>query len=89
MIVTQHLAKSVEDINIYEFTYSSKNKKHFWKKKEVALYLVGSFAEDISMYRQRHPQYNLRTLVEQVISTDFESSMLKGQLKGRTLWCAS
>jgi hypothetical protein len=45
------LTKTVEEINIYEFTYNSKNLKHFWKKREVALYLVGSFAEDVSMYR--------------------------------------
>jgi hypothetical protein len=41
----------VEEINIFEFSYSSSNKKHYWKKREVALYLIGSFAEDISMYR--------------------------------------
>jgi len=48
-------ASSVEEINIYEFTYSSTHKKHFWKKREVALFLVGNFAEDISMYRMRNP----------------------------------
>lgn len=48
-------AKTVEEVNIYEFTYTSKNKKHIWKKKEVALYLIGNFVEDISMYRQRNP----------------------------------
>lgn len=51
--------KSVEEVNIYEFTYSSKHPKHFWKKREVALFLVGSFAEDISMYRMRNPSFNL------------------------------
>ena len=54
---------SIDDINIYDFTYSSSHKKHFWKKREVALFLVGSFTEDISMYRQRNPHYNLRKLV--------------------------
>ena len=44
-------AQSIEEINIYDFTYSSSNKKHFWKKREVCLFLVGNFAEDISMYR--------------------------------------
>lgn len=47
----QNLARTVEEINIYEFTYSSTNKQHFWKKREVALFLIGNFAEDISMYR--------------------------------------
>lgn len=58
------LAQTVEEINIYEFSYSSTNKKHYWKKKEVALFLIGSFAEDISMFRLRNPRYNLKALVE-------------------------
>lgn len=56
-------AQSIEEINIYDFTYSSLNKKHFWKKREVALFLVGNFAEDISMYRKRNHQYNFKNLV--------------------------
>lgn len=52
---TDQIASTVEEINIYEFTYSSSHRKHFWKKREVALFLVGNFAEDISMYRQRNP----------------------------------
>jgi hypothetical protein len=56
-------AKTVEEVNVYEFTYTSKNKKHIWKKKEVAFYLIGSFAEDISMYRQRNHNYNLKGLI--------------------------
>jgi len=47
----QQQVSSVEEVNIYEYTYSSGNRKHFWKKREVALFLVGNFAEDISMYR--------------------------------------
>lgn len=43
--------QSVEEVNIYEYTYTSTNKKHVEKKKEVALFLIGNFAEDVSMYR--------------------------------------
>jgi hypothetical protein len=43
--------QSVEEVNIYDYTYSSTHPKHFWKKREVALFLIGSFAEDISMFR--------------------------------------
>jgi hypothetical protein len=57
-------AQSIEEVNIYEYTYSSSHRKHFWKKREVALFLVGNFAEDISMYRQRNPSYNLKILIE-------------------------
>ena len=83
------LAKSVEEINIYEFSYSSSNKKHFWKKREVALFLVGNFAEDISMYRIRNPQFDIKNLVSNILKTNFEKALLKTYLKGRTLWCAS
>ena len=85
----QTQVKTVEEVNIYEFSYSSKNPKHFWKKREVALFLVGSFAEDISMYRMRNPSFSLQTLVDNMMKTDFEKAMLQSYLKGRTLWCAA
>jgi hypothetical protein len=81
--------QSVEEINIYEFSYSSTNKKHYWKKREVALFLIGSFAEDISMFRMRNHQYNLKRLVEQMMETDFSKALLKSYIKGRTMWCAA
>jgi hypothetical protein len=82
-------AQSIEDVNIYDFTYSSSHKKHYWKKREVALFLVGNFAEDISMYRQRNPKYNLRILIEEMMKTNFEKAQMKSYLKGRTLQCAA
>lgn len=82
-------AQTVEEINIYDYTYSSSHRKHFWKKREVALFLVGIFAEDISMFRQRNRNYNLRILIEEVMKTDFEKCPIKSYLKGRTLQCAS
>lgn len=82
-------ATSVEEVNIYEFTYSSTHKKHSWKKREVALFLVGNFAEDISMYRQRNPSYNLKNLIESIISIDFSKALMRSYMEGRTLWCAS
>jgi len=81
--------ESIEEVNIYEYTYSSKNKMHYWKKREVALFLIGNFGEDISMFRQRNPQYNLRVLVEHLMKTDFEKAELKSLLKGTSLWCAT
>jgi hypothetical protein len=50
---------------------------------------VGSFAEDISMYRQRNPEYNLKKLMEEILKTDFDKALIKSYLIGRTLWCAS
>ena len=34
-------------------TYESSNTKHTWKKKEVALLILGSSTDDIQTYRQR------------------------------------
>lgn len=48
---------SIDDINIFEYSYHSKNKKHQWKRREVALFILGNFAEDISMFRIRNPQF--------------------------------
>lgn len=88
-INNSNVASSVEEVNIYEFSYSSTNKKHFWKKREVALFLVGNFAEDISMFRLRNTQYDLKKLVGEILKTDLDKALLKSYLKGRTLWCAS
>lgn len=55
----------------------------------MALFLIGSFAEDISMFRQRNPSYNLRILIEEIMKTDFSKCMMKSYLKGRTLQCAT
>jgi hypothetical protein len=80
--------------NLLENVYISSNKKHQWKRREVALFLIGNFAEDISMFRIRNPQYNLRLLINEALvdgPEQFESKKvsLKTYLRGRTLWCAS
>lgn len=64
-------AQTVEEINIYDYSYSSASRRHKWKKREVALFLIGSFAEDISMFRQRNPSYNFKVLLEEMMVTDF------------------
>ena len=80
----------MDEINIFEQSYVSSNKKHSWKRREVALFLLGSFAEDISMFRLRNPQFDLRSLVTQTLTNvSFENACLKSLLKGRTLWCAN
>lgn len=53
------------------------------------MFLIGNFAEDISMFRQRNPSYNLKILIEEIMKTNFEKCMMKSYLKGRTLQCAS
>lgn len=40
-------SEELEEVNVYEYSYQSKNPEHYWKKREVALLLLGQFAEDI------------------------------------------
>ena len=69
----------------------SQNKKHQAKRHEVALFLLGSFAEDISMFRMRNPlQFDLHAIVTKlVLHSDDKVGPLKSLLKGRALWCAN
>jgi len=49
----------------------SENPKHPWKRREVGMLLIGVFAEDISMYVIRSPNFNFMTLIENILSLDF------------------
>jgi hypothetical protein len=69
----------------------STNKKHPFKRREVALFLLGTFAEDIQMFRVRNPDYNLKLVIQEALVdgvTKYEGSKLRGYLRGRTLWLA-
>lgn len=80
----------MDESSIFEYSYTSVNPKHQWKRREVALYLIGNFADDISMFRIRNPQYSLKKLVEEaLVNGNYENAKLKSFLKGRTLWCAT
>lgn len=73
-----------------KFSYTSANKNHSWKKRDVAMILLGIFIEDIQMYCMRNPSFNLTEFIDEIVSIDFkESAQIKTYLKGRTLWCAS
>jgi hypothetical protein len=63
----------------------SPNPNHSWKRRDVAMILMGIFIEDIQMYCLRNPQFNLTKLIEEIVS----NGVMNTYLKGRTLWCAS
>jgi len=52
-----------EETNPMESNYLSSNRKHPLKRREVALFLLGTFAEDIQMFRVRNPDYNLLLVI--------------------------
>ena len=66
--------KSLEDVNIYDYFYNSNHPLHNRKKIEVALLLIGSFAEDISMYRVRNMDLvDLKGLTNKILSVDLKN----------------
>lgn len=75
-----------EEINVYEFSYTSPNPEHYWRKREVALVLLGQFAEDIQQFRIRNPSLNLKELATNTLKADIENSgNLQAYLRGRSL----
>jgi hypothetical protein len=42
--------KEDEDLDFSKIQYMSKNKNHAWKRRDVAMILMGLFIEDIQMY---------------------------------------
>lgn len=71
-----------------EHVYTSSNPKHIHKRKEVGLHLLGIFAEDISMYLMRNPEFSFMLILLDVVKADFASipTNLRQHLVGRTLW---
>jgi len=61
-----------------------------WKRKDVAMILLGLFIEDVAMFLVRNPKISLTQLIEEIININFaESSHMSPYLKGRALWCTS
>lgn len=76
--------------DLKEFTYYSNHKLHMWKRKDVAMILLGLFIEDVAMFLVRNPKISLTQLIEEIINTNFtESLQMSPYLKGRALWCTS
>ena len=70
--------------------YLSKNAQHGWKRKDVAMILVGLFIEDLQMFTIRNPDEDLVALISAIVKLDFgKSGSMSSYLKGRSLWCAS
>ena len=47
-----------------KYAYKSLSKSHQWKRKDVAMILLGIFIEDIQMYCVRNAQFDLRALID-------------------------
>ena len=47
-----------------KYAYKSLSKSHQWKRKDVAMILLGIFIEDIQMYCVRNAQFDLKALID-------------------------
>ena len=75
-----------------ELIYVSKHPKNVWKRREVAILIMGTFMEDISMYMIRNPKFDLlEGLFGEILETNFDKvpKSLRGCLIGRSIWCAN
>ena len=56
-----------------ELIYISKHRKNIWKRREVAILILGTFVEDISMFMIRNPKFDLlEGLFGEILETDFD-----------------
>ena len=77
---------------LLELVYISKNPKNEWKRREVAILLLGMFIKDVSAFLIRNPYYEqLQDLFDQIIATDFSKAPghLWSLLIGRSLQTAT
>lgn len=80
-----------DDIDVLKYTYNSSDKKHGLKKREVALYLLGSLSDDIIKYRDRKGASNfpLIKIFGSITLPDLKKKETPTILKGRSMWCAT
>jgi hypothetical protein len=80
-----------DEIDVLKYTYNSKDKNHGWKKREVALYLLGSLSDDIIKYRDTRgaTNFSLIKIFGSIALPDLKSVKTPTILKGRAMWCAT
>lgn len=79
------LQSDFESINIMTYMYESNHPDHGNRKKEVALFLLGSISEDIIKFRIWKGTDKLSKSILQVILDESSSQILVG----RALWCVT
>ena len=56
-----------------KFLTFTKHPKNIWKRREVAILIMGTFVEDISMFMIRNPKFDLLDgLFGEILETDFD-----------------
>lgn len=80
-----------DEVDVLKYTYNSSDKNHGLKKREVALYLLGSLSDDIIKYRDRKGSNNfsLINIFGSIALPDLKNKNIPNILKGRAMWCAT
>lgn len=80
-----------EEIDVMKYTYNSSDPRHGLKKREVALYILGSLSDDIVKYRDRKGATNmsLMNLFGSIALPDLKNKETPTILKGRAMWCST
>ena len=71
-----------------KYTYNSKDKRHGLKKREVALYILGSLSDDIIKYKNRKGATNksIINIFSSIVLPDLQDQSTPNILKGRSMW---
>lgn len=79
---------SFDEVDVMKYTYNSSDKRHGLKKREVALYILGSLSEDIIKYRNRKGATNasLMNIFSSIVLPDLKDAKTPNILKGRSMW---
>lgn len=77
-----------DEVDVMKYTYNSSDAQHGLKKREVALYLLGSLSDDIIKYRNRKGATNLSlmNIFGSIALPDLKNKDTPTILKGRAMW---
>jgi len=80
-----------DEVDVLKYTYDSPNENHGLKKREVALYILGSLSDDIVKYRDRRgsSNFSLINIFGSIALPDLKNKSTPTILKGRAMWSAT
>jgi hypothetical protein len=87
----EYTETNFDEVDVMKYTYNSSDKRHGLKKREVALYILGSLSDDIIKYRNRKGTSNksLSNIFNSIVLPDLQNKNMPNILKGRSMWCAT
>lgn len=77
-----------DEVDVMKYTYNSSDSRHGRKKREVALFLLGSISDDIIKYRDRKgaTNFSLINIFDSIVLPDLKNKDTPNILKGRAMW---